>query len=44
MRWFIPALIAPDSFALHPIDTAAAAPAIGRVFPKRHTQLVMPWT
>jgi protein-L-isoaspartate(D-aspartate) O-methyltransferase len=33
----------PD-FTLYSIDAAVAAPAIGRVFPKRHTQLVMTWT
>lgn len=33
----------PD-FTLHPIDATVPAPAIGRVFPKRHTQLVMAWT
>ncbi|GAA2407971.1 hypothetical protein GCM10010404_77510 [Nonomuraea africana] len=32
----------PD-FTLHPADAAVPTPAVGRVFPKRHTQLVMAW-
>ncbi|MEU0571533.1 methyltransferase, FxLD system [Nonomuraea sp. NPDC005983] len=31
-------------FTLYPADAAVPAPAIGRIFPKRHTQLVMAWT
>ncbi|MFC5828771.1 methyltransferase, FxLD system [Nonomuraea insulae] len=30
-------------FTLHPADVIAPAPAIGRIFPKRHTQLVIAW-
>ncbi|MGP3912997.1 methyltransferase, FxLD system [Nonomuraea sp. 10N515B] len=33
----------PD-FTLYPIEAPVVAPAIGRVFRKRHTQLVMTWT
>ncbi|MEV4581493.1 methyltransferase, FxLD system [Nonomuraea jabiensis] len=33
----------PD-FTLYPIEPTAPVPTIGRVFPKRHTQLVMAWT
>lgn len=32
----------PD-FTLYPAGIAVPAPAVGRVFPKRHTQLVMAW-
>ncbi|MFB9833621.1 methyltransferase, FxLD system [Actinoallomurus acaciae] len=32
----------PD-FTLHPAGVAVPAPAVGRVFAKRHTQLVMAW-
>lgn len=31
-------------FTLHPADAAVLAPVIGRIFRKRHTQLVMAWT
>ncbi|MER5322530.1 methyltransferase, FxLD system [Streptosporangium roseum] len=30
-------------FTLYPADATAPAPTIGRIFPKRHTQLVMTW-
>ncbi|MEV0827983.1 methyltransferase, FxLD system [Nonomuraea rubra] len=33
----------PD-FTLYPKHAVVADPAIGRIFPKRHTQLVMSWT
>ncbi|WP_433496759.1 methyltransferase, FxLD system [Sphaerimonospora sp. CA-214678] len=32
----------PD-FTLYPVEAAVPVPAVGRVFPKRHTQLVMTW-
>jgi protein-L-isoaspartate(D-aspartate) O-methyltransferase len=32
----------PD-FTLYPAEAAVPAPAVGRVFPKRHTQLVIAW-
>ncbi|MER7504606.1 methyltransferase, FxLD system [Nonomuraea pusilla] len=32
----------PD-FTLYPIEASVPAPAIGRIFPKRHTQLVLAW-
>ncbi|WP_433435404.1 methyltransferase, FxLD system [Nonomuraea sp. CA-141351] len=32
----------PD-FTLYPADTAMPVPAIGRIFPKRHTQMVIAW-
>jgi protein-L-isoaspartate(D-aspartate) O-methyltransferase len=32
----------PD-FTLYPAETTLPTPAVGRVFPKRHTQLVMAW-
>lgn len=31
------------SFTLHPADATVPAPAVGRIFPKRHTQLLMAW-
>ncbi|RSN11604.1 methyltransferase, FxLD system [Nonomuraea sp. WAC 01424] len=31
------------AFTLHPADADVPAPAIGRIFRKRHTQLVMSW-
>ncbi|WP_405085668.1 methyltransferase, FxLD system [Microbispora sp. NBC_01389] len=32
------------AFSLHPADAAVPDPAVGRIFRKRHTQLVMAWT
>jgi hypothetical protein len=30
-------------FTLYPVDAAVAKPEVGRVFRKRHTQLLMQW-
>ncbi|MEU6429712.1 methyltransferase, FxLD system [Microbispora sp. NPDC046973] len=32
------------TFSLYPAETAVPKPEVGRIFPKRHTQLVMAWT
>ncbi|MFG1755891.1 hypothetical protein [Streptosporangium sandarakinum] len=31
------------TFTLHPADAHPPAPAVGRIFYKRHTQLAMTW-